>query len=115
MHLRQTGRMQSPLEIIPPAPCSRQPHNVLRYLPPPHPQQHLLGSIGIVEQDLHGLGVQIVKLHVGDAVRLQIAVKDLKQVRAAASQHRTVRHQLVTAHLERSRVKSLNLVYGMNQ
>ena len=67
---------------------------------------NLLGSIGIVEQDLHSLRVQVFKLHMGDAVRLQVTVKDLKQVRAAAGQHCAVRHQFMTTHL--GKVKSMS-------
>lgn len=61
----------------------------------------LLGSVSVVKKDLYSLRVQILKLHMGDSVRFQVAVKDLKQVRTATSQHCPVSHQFMAAHLQR--------------
>lgn len=38
----------------------------------------LLGSVSVVEKDLHSLRVQILKFHMRDTIRFQVAVKDLK-------------------------------------
>ncbi|TNN36430.1 hypothetical protein EYF80_053414 [Liparis tanakae] len=62
---------------------------------------HSLGRVGVVQQDLHGLRVQVLEGDVRDAVGLDVAVEDLKQVRTAAGQHGAVGHQLVATHLDR--------------
>lgn len=64
---------------------------------------YLLGSVGIVEQDLHSLGVQVLKGDMGDSMRLDVTVKDLKQVGTAACQDGTMSHQLMTTHLVKQR------------
>lgn len=62
-----------------------------------------LGSVGVVQQDLHSFWVQVLKGDQGDSVRLVVTVEDLKQVGAAARQHSSVSHQLMATHLENSR------------
>jgi len=62
-----------------------------------------------VEQDLHSGRVQVLKGHMRDTVGFDVAVEDLKQVGAAAGQHGTVSHQLMTAHLEGGTMKPCSL------
>lgn len=72
----------------------------------------LLGSVSIVKKDLHSLRVQIFKLHMGDAMRLQVTVKDLKQVWTAAGQHSPMSHQLMTTYLHRLKGQRLIHLYN---
>ena len=53
-----------------------------------------------MKEDLHSGRVQVLKGDVRNAVGFDVTVEDLKQIGAAAGQHGTVGHQLMTTHLE---------------
>lgn len=76
-------------------------------------RRYSLGSVGVVQQDLHSFWVQVLKGDQGDSVRLVVTVEDLKQVGAAASQNSSVSHQFMTTDLKNNRKANQKWITGL--
>lgn len=60
---------------------------------------YLLSSIGIIQQNFNSFRIEIIKLDMGNSMRITVAVEDFKQVGTAASQHGSVCQHLMSTYL----------------